>query len=82
MYKTLKERWIAGATIYVAEKEPLDKNSYLLELDNLIITPHVGGYSIESEKILKKETARNIAMILKGEKLKNIVNKEVLKSHK
>lgn len=78
LYKALKEKWISGAAIDVAEGEPLDKNSNLLELDNLIITPHVGWYSIESNELLKREVAKNIAMILKGEKPKNIVNRDVL----
>lgn len=79
LFKALKEKWISGAAVDVSEQEPIDKNSDLLKLENFIITPHVGWYSIESEEILKRETAKNIAKILRGEKPENIVNKDVLK---
>jgi len=45
LYQALKNRWIAGAALDVMEKEPPDWNSSLLQLDNLIITPHISFYS-------------------------------------
>jgi phosphoglycerate dehydrogenase-like enzyme len=51
LYETLKERKIRGAAIDVVEKEPLDKNDKLWDLDNIYITPHV---AFNGEYIRKK----------------------------
>lgn len=56
--KALSERWIAGAGLAVAEKEPIDPNSDLLNLENVTITPHVAFYSEESLKDLQRSAAR------------------------
>jgi len=78
LYKALSERWIAGAGLDVAEKEPIDQNSDLLKLENVIITPHVAFYSEESLKDLQRSAAKGIAQVLKGEIPTSLVNKEVL----
>lgn len=43
LVQALRERVIAGAAIDVYESEPLFSDSPLLELDNLFMTPHIGG---------------------------------------
>ena len=78
LYNALKENWIAGAAIYVAEKEPINKDCNLCQIDNLIITPRASWYSIESYNTLKRETARNIAVVLQRKTPRNIANKDVL----
>ncbi|WLR53172.1 phosphoglycerate dehydrogenase [Bacillus tianshenii] len=47
LYEALKERVIAGAALDVFEAEPL-KDSPLLELDNIILTPHNASASQEA----------------------------------
>ncbi len=49
LYATLKEKAIRGAALDVYNSEPLDPNSKLLELDNLLTTPHVGASSEEAQ---------------------------------
>lgn len=78
LYRALKEKWIAGAALDVTEKEPIDSNNTLLELDNIIITPHVSFYSDESLKDLQRSAAEGVAQVLKGEIPTSLVNKEVL----
>ncbi len=41
----LKEGWIAGAGLDVFHQEPLPVDSPLLDLDNVILTPHTAGLS-------------------------------------
>lgn len=43
----LDERKIAGAAIDVFDKEPLPKEHPFFKLDNILLTPHIGGASHE-----------------------------------
>jgi phosphoglycerate dehydrogenase-like enzyme len=45
LYRALTEGWIARAGLDVIESEPLDPDNPLLDLDNVVITPHTGGYA-------------------------------------
>jgi len=45
LYYALKNEMIAGAAIDVSMKEPMSEDDKLLELQNLIITPHIAGSS-------------------------------------
>jgi D-3-phosphoglycerate dehydrogenase len=79
LYQAMKNRWIAGAALDVMEKEPPDWNSSLLQLDNLIITPHISFYSEESYVELKTKVAQAVLSVLKGELPRAIVNPQVVK---
>ena len=43
LYQALRERVIACAALDVQANEPMEKDSPLLTLDNIILTPHLGG---------------------------------------
>jgi len=79
LYQTLKNRWIAGAALDVMEKEPPDWNNSLLQLDNLIITPHISFYSEESYVELKTKAAKAVLFVMKGELPPAFVNPQVAK---
>jgi D-3-phosphoglycerate dehydrogenase / 2-oxoglutarate reductase len=49
----------------------------LLELDNVILTPHSGGSSVESTRDSKVRGARNAADVLLGQWPRYVVNPEV-----
>lgn len=78
LYTACKENIIAGAALDVVKKEPIDKNHPLLELENVIITPHMAWYTEESIEALKKSVAEEAARVLNGEIPKHVVNKKVL----
>lgn len=67
LVKALKEKNIAGAALDVFEKEPLSKDSPLLKMDNVILTPHIAWYSEEAMVDQKRKTALNVLRVLKGE---------------
>ncbi len=67
LYNTLKEKKIRGAGFDVFANEPLEENSKLLELDNLVMTPHLGA-STEEAQLRVGEIAVDIMkeFLLKG----------------
>jgi D-3-phosphoglycerate dehydrogenase len=66
LIKALKEKTIAGAALDVFEKEPLSKDSPLLQMDNVILTPHIAWYSEEAMLDQKRKTALNVKYVLTG----------------
>ncbi|MCD6479638.1 D-glycerate dehydrogenase [Candidatus Bathyarchaeota archaeon] len=77
LYKALKERRIAGAALDVFEKEPIDPDDPLLELDNVVLTPHIGSASVETRKKMAMIAAENLVSVLRGVEPPNLVNPEV-----
>jgi D-3-phosphoglycerate dehydrogenase len=65
LIKALREGWIAGAGLDVYEEEPLPKDSPLLELENVVLTPHIGASSVEAQEQAGLEVAQKIIEILK-----------------
>ncbi len=63
--EVLKAGKIAGAAIDVFEVEPLDVESELRGLDNVVLTPHQAATSVEAIAELKTELAANLVEWLK-----------------
>src|SRR5204863_1231736 len=47
LVQALREGWIAAAGLDVLEQEPPDPGNPLLALENVVLTPHVAGYSAD-----------------------------------
>ncbi len=71
LIRALREGWIAGAGLDVAEIEPLPSNSPLYGLPNVILTPHIAGVSVHYEKRLAELFAENLRRYRQGEPLAN-----------
>jgi len=73
---------IAGAGLDVFEREPLDADSPLVPMENVILTPHTAGMSDSSQIAVRHRTARNIAAGLVGRwpETRDLVNPQV-KTH-
>lgn len=78
LVSALQKNEIAGAALDVLENEPVEKTNPLLEMPNVIITPHIAYYSEESLAQLQSMLARGVADALIGKVPKNLVNREVL----
>lgn len=76
--KALKEHWIAGAGLDVLYEEPTNTNNPLLELDNVIVAPHIGSATIETRLAMAMKAATNLTAALKGEHPPDLLNPEVL----
>jgi D-3-phosphoglycerate dehydrogenase / 2-oxoglutarate reductase len=64
LYKVLKDGQLQAAAIDVFHKEPYD--GPLKELDNVILTPHIGSYAKEVRIQMELEAAKNLIKGLKG----------------
>ena len=78
LIECLKEKKIAGAGLDVFAQEPLEKDSPLKELDNVILTPHTAALTRECVVRLAVEAVRATLDVFGGKKPDGIVNPEVL----
>lgn len=76
LYHALKNDTIRGAALDVTEEEPIPDDSPLLELDNVVIVPHIGSASRQTRNKMARMAAANLIAGLKGEPLPNCVNPE------
>jgi glyoxylate reductase len=77
LYDSLHTHRIAAAAIDVTEPEPIPADSPLLDLENLIVTPHIASASIQSRDKMAQMAAENLLAGLVGERLPNCVNPSV-----
>ncbi len=77
LYHALKDRKIRGAAIDVTDPEPIPSNSPLLQLPNLIITPHIASASVQSRTQMAVMAAENLIAGLQGKRLPFCANPQV-----
>ncbi|GMU93842.1 MAG: 2-hydroxyacid dehydrogenase [Candidatus Hydrogenedentota bacterium] len=65
---------LGGAGLDVTEPEPLPAGHPLWERPNVIITPHIAGFSDGRDLRIKEMIRENIARFAQGLPLKNVVN--------
>lgn len=75
--KALREKWIAAAAVDVLEERPMPGDE-LLTLDNLIITPHIGGNRSDYPDYLYVDVVEDIIRMSRGLMPRWIVNKGVI----
>jgi len=78
LIQCLKEKKIAGAGLDVFAQEPPEKDNPLKGLDNVILTPHIGGLTLECGIKVSVLAAQAVIDLLEGKKPNGIVNPEVL----
>jgi D-3-phosphoglycerate dehydrogenase len=74
LVRALSERRIMGAALDVFDVEPLPPGHPLLALDNVTITPHLAGSSIDAFRNSPKMLAGHLERMLRGETDLPIVN--------
>ena len=79
LVRVLKENVIAGAALDVFVEEPLPKNHPLLDLDNVVLTPHLGWPTDLSFEHFAENAVTNILDYMDG-KLTRALNPEALKN--
>ena len=77
LIEALKARTIAGAGLDVFATEPLPETSPLWALDNVIVTPHIGGLSDVYAEQLIPVVVHNVRAYLAGNRgaMQNLVER-------
>jgi len=75
----LREKRIAGAALDVQENEPLRPYSPLLELDNVIVSPHIASYTREAQAYCDRVVQEDVIRFVRGERMRFLANPEVLR---
>jgi len=73
LYDALRNNKLRGAALDVYNNEPL-RESPLKELDNVIMTPHIGAYTEEAIENMSIQAAQNLIDVLEGREPQNRVN--------
>lgn len=82
LYKSLKDKKIAGAALDVFPMEPIDEDNEFIEFDNVIVLPHYGGNTIDVKKRYSKMIIDDVLAVLDKKIPVNIVNPEILEGAK
>lgn len=77
LYDALKSGQLSAAALDTHYEEPLKEGYKLAELDNVILTPHIGGLSYEAFHQMMADAVENIIAFESGN-TDEIINKQIL----
>jgi len=82
LVRALREGVISGAALDVFENEPVEAGNPLLEMDNVILTPHTAALTEECVVRMATEAVRRVIDLFNGYEPDKIANPEVLQLEK
>ncbi|NBF13336.1 NAD(P)-dependent oxidoreductase [Pseudomonas sp. Fl4BN1] len=74
LIEALQAQQIRAAGLDVFEREPLDQHSPLLQLPNVVATPHIGSATHETREAMARCAVDNLLAALAGQRPPNLVN--------
>ena len=79
LYEALKNENISGAGLDVFDVEPTPSSNPLFKLNNVILSPHIAGVTVESTVRMATETVQNVLDVLDDKVNQSVVinNKEI-----
>jgi len=79
LYEALKDENISGAGLDVFDVEPTPSSNPLFKLNNVILSPHIAGVTVESTVRMATETVQNVLDVLDDKVNQSVVinNKEI-----
>jgi glyoxylate reductase len=77
LYQALRNHRIRAAALDVTEPEPIPPDSPLLDLDNLILSPHIASASQSTRERMSVMAAENLIAGVQGKIIPHCVNPEI-----
>ncbi|MNU99850.1 Glyoxylate/hydroxypyruvate reductase B [compost metagenome] len=74
LIEALRTGRIRAAGLDVFDREPLNQDSPLLQLNNVVATPHIGSATHETREAMARCAVDNLLAALAGERPANLVN--------
>jgi D-3-phosphoglycerate dehydrogenase len=73
----LEQGWIAGAGVDTWDPEPAPPNHPLYDMENVVLTRHIGGGTVEDLDLIAEAVATQVVEALRGVRPDHIANPEV-----
>ncbi|XP_017594132.1 PREDICTED: probable 2-ketogluconate reductase isoform X1 [Corvus brachyrhynchos] len=67
LVEALQNKVIRAAALDVTDPEPLPRDHPLLNLNNIIITPHIGTATVQAIRMMAEEAIANMLAVLNGQ---------------
>lgn len=74
LIRALNAKKILGAGLDVLEEEPTPTNNPLLDMDNVIVTPHLAAMAVQSSEKSRAFAIQNVARVAHGQAPESIVD--------
>jgi phosphoglycerate dehydrogenase-like enzyme len=78
LYDLLERGHLGGAALDVLAQEPLQPDNRFLALPNVIVTPHIGGATVDVTRHQSDIVVDSIEQYMRGERPRSIANPAVL----
>ena len=73
LIRAMQNDRIAAAGLDVLEEEPTPEDNPLLDMDNVLVTPHMAGFSVEAGEKSRLFALGNAARVARGEEPESVV---------
>jgi D-3-phosphoglycerate dehydrogenase / 2-oxoglutarate reductase len=77
--RALKSGKLGGAALDVLEGEPPNPDSPIFDAPNILLTPHIGGSTVECLDTIAATASADLARFMQGKRVRHPVNKPVKK---
>lgn len=77
LIEALQSGHLMGAGLDVFDPEPPSPDNPLLQMDNVVLTPHIGSFTEEGRRRMALTVAEEVLRVLRGERPLYLVNPEV-----
>lgn len=81
LVQALRDGWIAGAGLDVLEHEPPASDHPLFKMDNVVLTPHIAGYSANGVETRWRLSVETLVALAKHQSPPSWVNQVMMRDH-